>query len=106
MGVVAQQLITSIYGGRRHVALEVLHNTPLIQEKIRKGKVEDVKEIMENSTHHGMVTFDQSLHDLYQEGLISYDEALKHADSANDLRLKITLSEGGDSESLSGRLHH
>jgi len=103
-GVVAQQLIPSIDGGRRHVALEVLLNTPLIQEKIRKGKVEDMKEIMENSTHHGMVTFDQSLHDLYQEGLISYDEALKHADSANDLRLKIKLSEGGDAESLSGHL--
>lgn len=103
-GVVAQQLIPSIDGGRRHVALEVLLNTPLIQEKIRKGRVEDMKEIMENSTHHGMVTFDQSLHDLYQEGLISYDEALKHADSANDLRLKIKLSEGGDAESLSGHL--
>ncbi|HLS05253.1 MAG TPA: PilT/PilU family type 4a pilus ATPase [Wenzhouxiangella sp.] len=103
-GVVAQQLIPSIDGGRRQVALEVLLNSPLIQEKIRKGRIEDLKEIMKNSTHHGMVTFDQSLHNLYQEGLISYDEALKHADSPNDLRLEIKLSEGGDAESLAGQL--
>ncbi|NBD96229.1 MAG: PilT/PilU family type 4a pilus ATPase [Gammaproteobacteria bacterium] len=103
-GVVAQQLVPSIDGGRRHVALEILLNTPLIQEKIRKGKIEQLKELMKDSRHHGMVTFDQSLLDLYQEGLISYEEALRHADSPNDLRLAVKLSEGGDAESLSGRL--
>lgn len=103
-GVVAQQLIPSIDGSRRHVALEILLNTPLVQEKIRKGKIEEIKEIMKNSRHHGMVTFDQSLLNLYQEGLISYEEALRHADSANDLRLAVKLSEGGDAESLSGKL--
>ena len=104
-GVVAQQLVPSIDGGRRHVVLEILLNTPLIQEKIRKGKIEELKELMKDSRHHGMVTFDQSLLDLYQEGLISYEEALRHADSANDLRLAVKLSEGGDAESLSGKLH-
>jgi twitching motility protein PilU len=103
-GVVAQQLVPSIDGSRRHVALEILLNTPLIQEKVRKGKIEELKELMKDSRHHGMVTFDQSLLELYQEGLISYEEALRHADSANDLRLAVKLSEGGDADSLSGKL--
>jgi twitching motility protein PilU len=103
-GVIAQQLVPSIDGSRRHVALEVLLNTPLVQEKIRKGAIEELKSIMKDSEHHGMVTFDQSLLKLYQEGLISYEEALRHADSANEVRLAVKLSEGGDAESLSGNL--
>jgi len=102
--VIAQQLIPSIDGDRRHVAVEILINSPLVQEKIRKGKIEDLKKIMKDSRHHGMVTFDQSLFSMYQQGLISYEDALRHADSANDLRLTVKLSEGADSESLSGRL--
>jgi twitching motility protein PilU len=102
--VIAQQLIPSVDGNRRHVALEILINTPLVQEKIRKGKIEEIKSIMKDSTHHGMVTFDQSLLRLYQDGAISYEEALRHADSANDVRLAVKLSEGADSEALSGKL--
>ncbi len=102
--VIAQQLVPSIDGGRRHVALEILINTPLVQEKIRKGKIEELKHIMKDSTHHGMVTFDQSLLALYQSGQIAYEEALRHADSANDVRLAVKLSEGASSESLSGKL--
>jgi len=102
--VIAQQLVPSVDGDRRHVALEVLINTPLVQEKIRKGKIEEIKSIMKDSTHHGMVTFDQSLLRLYQDGEISYEEALRHADSANDVRLAVKLSEGADSEALSGKL--
>ncbi|MDX1625862.1 MAG: PilT/PilU family type 4a pilus ATPase [Wenzhouxiangellaceae bacterium] len=102
--VVAQQLIPSIDGSRRHVALEVLLSTPLVQEKIRKGKIEELKKLMKDSTHHGMVTFDQSLIRLYQEGLISYEDAERHADSANEVRLAVKLSEGGDADSLSSRL--
>jgi twitching motility protein PilU len=102
--VVAQQLVPSIDGDRRHVALEILINTPLMQEKIRKGKIEEIKSIMKDSTHHGMVTFDQSLLALYQNGQIAYEEALRHADSANDLRLAVKLSEGADSDSLSGKM--
>ncbi|TVQ33341.1 MAG: type IV pili twitching motility protein PilT, partial [Wenzhouxiangella sp.] len=104
--VIAQQLIPSVDGNRRHVVLEMLINTPLVQEKIRKGKIEEIKSIMKDSTHHGMVTFDQSLLALYQEGCISYEEALRHADSANDVRLAVKLSEGADSDSLSGRLQN
>ena len=102
--VVAQQLIPSVDGSRRHVALEILLNSPLVQEKIRKGKIEEIKQIMKDSTHHGMITFDQSLLKLYQEGSISYEEAVRHADSANEVRLAVKLSEGGDAESLSRRL--
>ncbi|MDT8408746.1 MAG: PilT/PilU family type 4a pilus ATPase [Wenzhouxiangellaceae bacterium] len=102
--VVAQQLVPSIDGSRRHVALEILLSSPLVQEKIRKGKVEEIKQLMKDSTHHGMITFDQSLLKLYQDGLISYEEAVRHADSANEVRLAVKLSEGGDAESLSNRL--
>jgi twitching motility protein PilU len=102
--IVAQQLVPSIDGGRRHVALEILVNSPLIQEKIRKGKIEDIKSIMKTSSHHGMVTFDQSLFKMHQQGLISYDEALRHADSANDLRLAVKLSEGADTGAIAERL--
>lgn len=104
--VIAQQLVPSVDGNRRHVALEILVNTPLVQEKIRKGKIEEIKSIMKDSTHHGMVTFDQSLLALYQEGCISYEEALRHADSANDVRLAVKLSEGADTSALSGRLQN
>lgn len=102
--VVAQQLIPSVDGSRRHAALEILKNTPLVQEKIRKGRIEELKDLMKDSGHHGMVTFDQSLLRLYQEGLISFEEALRHADSANDLRLQAKLSEGGDTDSMTARL--
>lgn len=102
--VIAQQLLPSLDGSRRHVALEILLNTPLVAEKIRKGKIDELKQLMKDSTHHGMITFDQSLLRLYQEGLISYEEALRSADSANELRLAVKLSEGGDADSLSERL--
>jgi len=102
--VVAQQLVPSIDGSRRHVALEILLTSPLVQEKIRKGKIDELKQIMKDSVHHGMIIFDQSLLKLYQEGRISYEEAVRHADSANEVRLAVKLSEGGDAESLSSRL--
>ncbi len=103
-GVVAQQLVPSLDGSRRHAALEILLNSPLVQEKIRKGAIEELKGIMKDSDHYGMVTFDQSLLRLYQEGMISYEEALRHADSSNEVRLAVKLSEGGDADSLSGNL--
>ncbi|GAB4189909.1 MAG: PilT/PilU family type 4a pilus ATPase [Wenzhouxiangellaceae bacterium] len=99
-GVVAQQLLPSIDGRRRHVALEILLNTPLVQEKIRKGEIHEIKPIMKESVHHGMITFDQSLVRLYQEGSISYKDALRHADSPNEVRLAIKLAQGGNADSL------
>lgn len=98
---VAQQLVPSVEGGTRQVALEILLNTPLVQEKIRKGDIHELKTIMKESTHHGMNTFDQALLQLYQDGKITYENALRYADSANEVRLAVKLSEGGDAESLS-----
>ncbi len=100
-GIVAQQLIPTPDGKARRVAMEVLLGTPLIQDYIRKGEIHKLKEVMKESTNLGMRTFDQSLFELYQSGEISYEDALRHADSANEVRLKIKLSQGGDAHSLS-----
>ena len=87
---VAQQLIPTSDGGRR-AAIEILINSPLIGDLIKKGEVHEIKEIMSKSKELGMQTFDQALYELYNEGVIEYDEAIKHADSKNDLRLMIKL---------------
>ena len=100
-GVVAQQLIPTPDGKARRVAMEVLLGTPLVQDYIRKGEIHKIKDVMKESTNLGMKTFDQSLYDLYQAGEISYEDALRHADSANEVRLKIKLAQGGDAHTLS-----
>jgi len=100
-GVVAQQLIPTPDGKGRRVAMEVLLGTPLVQDYLRDGEIHKLKEIMKESTNLGMRTFDQSLFELYQSGEISYEDALRHADSQNEVRLKIKLSQGGDAHSLS-----
>ncbi len=99
--IIAQQLIPSADQTRRWAAVEVLLATPLVQEKVRNGEIEDLKKIMADSNHHGMVTFDQCLFGMYKEGRITYDEAIRHADSANEVRLAVKMSEGGDANSLS-----
>ena len=101
---IAQQLLSAIDRERRHVALEILINTPLVQEKIRKGEIQDVKPIMKDSQQHGMMTFDQSLVRMYEDGKISYDDAIRHADSANEVRLAVKLASGGDAKSLANQL--
>lgn len=90
-GIVAQQLIKTTHGKGRVAAVEVLLNTPMVSELIKRGDVGGLKEVMTKSREHGMQTFDQALFDLYQEGRISYEDALHHADSPNDLRLMIKL---------------
>lgn len=87
---VAQQLVPTAEGGRR-AAIEILINTPLIGDLIKKGEVHEIKEIMSKSKELGMQTFDQALYELFNEGVISYEDAIKHADSKNDLRLMIKL---------------
>jgi twitching motility protein PilU len=99
-GVVAQQLIPTPDGKGRRVALEVLLGTPLVQDYIREGEIHKLKEVMKESTNLGMKTFDQALFELYQAGEISYEDALRHADSTNEVRLKIKLAAGGDVHSL------
>ena len=91
-GMVAQQLIPAVDGKGRRAAIEVLINTPLVSDTIRKGDVHLIKEIMSKSTEQGMQTFDQALYQLYSAGEITYESALESADSANDLRLMIKLA--------------
>ncbi len=90
-GIVAQQLIKRADGNGRYPAIEILLNTPLISDLIRKGEVHKLKELMKNSREHGMQTFDQALYDLYTAGKISYEDALNSADSRNEVRLMIKL---------------
>jgi len=99
--IVAQQLIPTSDGRGRRAAFEVLFNTPLLAEAIRKGELHTLKEIMKSSTEHGMQTFDQALFNLYEEGVIGYSEALAHADSANDVRLMIKLDSTEGRKTLS-----
>jgi twitching motility protein PilU len=91
--IVAQQLVPTVDGKGRRAAIEIMINSPLISDHIRKGEVHLIKELMARSTELGMQTFDQALFELYVKGDITYDDALLHADSANDLRLRIKLHE-------------
>lgn len=101
---ISQRLIPATNGGRA-AAIEVLLGTPSIRELILKGEIASIKEMMEKSDNLGMKTFDKALFDLFQEGKISEDQALKNADSANNLRLRIKLaSEGGVQGSSDGGL--
>lgn len=90
-GIVAQQLVKRADGKGRYPAIEILLNTPLVSDLIRKGEVHKLKELMKNSREHGMQTFDQALYDLYSAGKISYEDALNAADSRNEVRLMIKL---------------
>ena len=89
-GIISQRLIPTI-DGKRAAAVEVLLGTPRVCDLIKNGKPDEVKEVMSKSEAQGMQTFDSALYSLYSGGLISMDEALKNADSKNNLRLKITL---------------
>jgi len=90
--VVSQRLLRREDGNGRVPAVEVMINTPLMADLIFKGAVHEMKDLMKRSREHGMQTFDQALFDLYESGDISYEEALRNADSINDLRLNIKLN--------------
>lgn len=102
--IISQRLIRTADGKGRRAAIEILINTPIIADKLLKGEFHEIKPIMAKSRELGMMTFDAALFDLYNDGAISYDEAIRNADSANELRLNIKLSgKGGGSElSLQG----
>lgn len=93
--MVAQQLVPTVDGKGRAAAIEVMLNTPLLGDLVRKGEIHLLKDLMSKSRELGMQTFDQALYDLYTAGEIDYQNALSHADSPNDLRLMIKLG-GGD----------
>ena len=90
--LVSQRLIPKIDGRGRTPAVEVMLNTPLVSDLIFKGDVAEIKEIMKKSRNLGMQTFDQALFDAYENQLITYEDALRNADSVNDLRLQIKLN--------------
>jgi twitching motility protein PilU len=90
-GIVAQQLVRRPDGKSRQVVIEVLLNTPLAADMILKGEVYKLKDLMKRSNEQGMITFDQALYKLYKAGRISYEDAILHADSANEVRLMIKL---------------
>ena len=102
--LISQRLIPNRNGKGRAAAFEILLNSPLIADLIFKGNVHEIKEVMAKSRELGMQTFDQALFDLQEAGAISYEEALKNADSVNDLRLKIKLEgqETKDRDVMSG----
>lgn len=99
-GMIAQQLVPTPDGNSRRAVVEVLLNTPLASDLIRKGEVQKLKELMKRSTEQGMQTFDQALFTLYGRGEITYEDAIAHADSANDLRLMIKLERDDNAEVL------
>ncbi|MDR9437627.1 MAG: type IV pili twitching motility protein PilT, partial [Thiohalophilus sp.] len=104
--MIAQQLIPTPDGDGRVLAAEILINTPLMSDHIRKGEISKMKELMTKSTQAGMQTFDQALYHLYKDGSITYEDAINHADSANELRLMIKLGEtkGEDMDAMTGAL--
>jgi twitching motility protein PilU len=89
--MISQRLIPRESGSGRIAAMEIMLNSPLIQDLIFKGEVAQIKEVMSRSNRLGMKTFDQALYDLYEAGLISYEDALRNADSKNELRLRVKL---------------
>lgn len=93
--IISQRLVKTVDGGRC-AAIEILLNTPLISDYIAKGEASSIKPLMAKSRELGMQTFDQALLDLYKAGKIDYEEALRNADSQNELRLQIKLSSGED----------
>ena len=104
---VSQRLIPKKEGKGRVAAIEILLNSPLIQDLIFKGEVHEIKDVMKRSREIGMQTFDQALFDLFEADMISYEDALRNADSLNDLRLKIKLEgKNAKEKDLAAGLEH
>jgi twitching motility protein PilU len=97
--MISQRLIPRESGVGRVAAMEIMLGTPLVRDLIFRGEVSAIKEVMAKSTRLGMQTFDQALFDLYENGTISYDEALRNADSQNELRLRIKLQSQREKDS-------
>lgn len=93
--ILSQRLVQAATGGRV-AAVEVLLDSPRVKDLILKGQVDEIKEVMEKSTNFGMQTFDQHLYQLFKDGIISLDEALRNADSANNLRVRVRLDAADD----------
>jgi len=105
-GIVSQRLIPMSEGAGRVPAVEVMLNTPLVSDMIFKGEVSGIKEVMKKSRELGMQTFDQHLFELYEAGKIDYEDALRNADSVNDLRLNIKLNSKRNAKDHTRRVSH
>jgi twitching motility protein PilU len=106
-GMVSQRLIPRQDFKGRYAAVEVMLNSPLIADLIFKGEVSEIKEIMKKSRNLGMQTFDQALFDAYERNIITYEDALRNADSVNDLRLQIKLqSQRAKTQDMSSGTEH
>jgi twitching motility protein PilU len=92
--IVAQQLVPTIDQKKRIPAVEILINTPAVAESIRKNELDTLRDFMTRSNEQGMQTYDQALFHLYVKGMISYETALKYAESENEVRLMIKLNKG------------
>ncbi|WP_332813112.1 PilT/PilU family type 4a pilus ATPase, partial [Ramlibacter sp.] len=105
--MISQRLVPKQDGKGRHAVVEIMLNTPLISDLIFKGEVSEIKEIMKKGRNLGMQTFDQALYDAYEANVISYEDALRNADSLNDLRLQIKLnSQRAKTQDLSSGTEH
>ena len=105
--IVSQRLLPKRDDKGRVAAVEIMLNTPLVADLIFKGEVQEIKEVMKKSRELGMQTFDQHLFDLYEAGLVTYEDALRNADSLNELRLAIKLQgkEAKDKDMMTGLDH-
>ena len=93
--LISQRLIPLAHGEGRAAAVEIMINTPLMSDLIFKGNVHEMKELISKSNELGMQTFDQHLFNMHEEGKITYEDALRNADSVNDLRLRFKLESKG-----------
>jgi twitching motility protein PilU len=100
--LISQRLIPREAGSGRIAAMEIMLTSPLIQDLIFRGEVAKIKELMARSNRIGMNTFDQALFDLYERGMIGYEDALRNADSKNELRLRVKLESKRDSRPAEG----
>ena len=101
-GLISQRLIPRESGSGRIAAMEIMLNSPLVQDLIFRGEVAKIKEVMSRSNRLGMNTFDQALFDLYEKGVVSYEDALRNADSKNELRLRIKLESKRENKPIEG----
>jgi len=97
--VISQRLLATPSGDGRRAAIEILLNSPLMSELIKKGEIHEMKELVKKSTEQGMKTFDEAIYELITAGEVTMEEGMRNADSVNDLRLRIKLGESGSSSS-------
>ena len=94
--VISQRLLSTPDGNGRRAAVEILLNTPLMSELMKKGDIHEMKELVKKSREQGMITFDDAIFEFIKAGEVTVEEGMRNADSVNDLRLKLKLAEGGD----------